>query len=224
MRRIILSLLAITPTLCGALPVSLQQIPITYLPYTITTPGNYYLATDLVATLTLDPTNESNGISIVHPATGNITLDLRGHKITEASTNTEFWAIQVREAAYTVGRGSVLIENGTLSGFPYAMLDAANNVTVNNMTFVSISIKGSGQELQVDGAQNTTVENCLFTGPTDCAIYERNNVPVAHNAFINNRFANQFLQFGLVGQNMLIDGSSNSNLVPMATTIPLIEN
>jgi hypothetical protein len=103
--------------------------------------------------------------------------------------------------------GSVIAENGTLSGFPYAFRAMfSNHVTINNLTINSISENGYGRAMNLSEDQYLTVKNCFFTGPTDYAIYEGSDLSPAHNVFLNNRFGNEvgypmLITYGAVGVN-----------------------
>jgi Right handed beta helix region len=202
MKRLAITLLTLAVASIGGQAAS---IPITYVPYTITAPGSYYLATDLVVVAT-----NTQAIIINQPASGNITLDMRGHQI----------SVPIADLNYAIGIsgglgnsvGSVVIQNGTLLGFENGIdVEFTNHVTVNNLTISSRSANGNGRAINISQSQNLTVENCSFIGATDCGIFELSNVPTPHNVFLNLRFA------GTVGKQILMVNFGSS-------VIPLLEN
>ncbi len=79
---------------------------ITSLPYTITTPGFYYLAKDLTMTASFGP--PASGITV---NADNVTIDLMGFSLVcSGSGDTSGIGIS--------GRKNVEVRNGTVSGFP----------------------------------------------------------------------------------------------------------
>ena len=75
---------------------------ITSLPYTISTPGSYYLGGNLTYA------GDSDGITV---NADNVTLDLMGFTLAYTGTGTTYYGI------YMQGRKNVEIRNGTVRGW-----------------------------------------------------------------------------------------------------------
>ena len=183
-----------------------QQVPITYLPVTITSPGYYYLVTDLVSTVG----SLNKAIGIAQQASGDITLDLRGHTITNTAPSPAFEAITVDGEGTPGGavlKGTVTIENGTLSGFGDTLLIlTSSNVIVNNVKFNANPGLINTFGIQVTGSHNVVIANCSFAGPWTTGIREYNELAVSHNSYLNNAF----------------DGKLNNNFVTQNVAFPSV--
>jgi hypothetical protein len=180
------------PTLVGA------QIPITYLPYTISAPGTYVLKTDLVA-----PPN-GYGILITQPLGGTV-LDLKGHTI-YCSGDSSYGII----AKMNGGTGyveTVTIQNGTLSVSAYG-LEVTNttknsSLVVQNMTFLNNS--SNANDVQLWAANGALLKNCKFVGAGQTGILDANSL------------------FGNSYTNMSFDGKLNVNISEEGSS-PLMMN
>ncbi len=131
----------------GPTMLTLSQIeprtPISSVPYTISSPGSYYVTTNLTV-----PTSES-GIFI---SANNVTLDLNGFTLT--GINQLFDAIQADSA-----QTNIVIRNGSINNW-------ANGVVINSGSNLSVehiavsSVGGYGILLGGSGA----VRDCMVQG------------------------------------------------------------
>ena len=124
---------------------------ITSLPYTITSPGFYYL------TGNLSYSGSSNGITV---NSDDVTLDFMGFSLNGPGSSTSFNGI------FMNGRKNVEIRNGTLSGWgdgifensPSSLRHRVINMRVENATF-GIELNGVGSQIR-----GCTVGDCSGTG------------------------------------------------------------
>src|SRR5215208_38709 len=80
-------------------------ITITGLPFTITTPGSYVLASNLKSS--------GHGITV---AADNVTIDLKGHTISGSqAAGNEFYGIS------SFGHDDITVRNGRVEGFSYGV-------------------------------------------------------------------------------------------------------
>jgi hypothetical protein len=113
-----------------------QQIPVSYLPYTINAPGDYYLTTDLVV----------NGASVqcqitINQTSGNVTLDMKGHNLTGPYNPEGGQDIGILVVCAPTGNGGVLVKNGTIQGFcnGLAIVSSCRNVLLSNVYIENIT-------------------------------------------------------------------------------------
>lgn len=99
-------------------PQSEQCTAITFLPYTISTPGNYCLTADLTTAIT-----SGNAITI---EANSVVLDLRGHKLAgSAGSSSNANGIIAGHRKY------VVVKNGTVRGFFIGVGLLGNTSTAN---------------------------------------------------------------------------------------------
>ena len=111
---------------------------ITSLPYTISTPGFYYLTGNLSYSNIFN-----NGITV---NSDDVTLDLMGFSLSGPGPNSD------GDAIYMSGRKNVEIRNGTLSGWHIGIQEDSNsglrhrviNMRVESMTANGIDLSGRG--------------------------------------------------------------------------------
>jgi hypothetical protein len=109
-RTTILLLTAALTLIMSALAAQAADIQISSLPFNITAPGRYVLASDLTWS---DQTGNSSAITVLFVETGSVVIDLKGHTLTGGNTG-----IVVRGDRNSV---STTIKNGTLKGFQFAI-------------------------------------------------------------------------------------------------------
>lgn len=101
------------------------RIPITSLPYNITTPGSYYVTTNLAG---------SSGIAI---SSGNVTVDLNGFTLQGMPGSTY--------GVYTLGNVTNLaVRNGIITGWGYNAMDASSFGSVYNAVFEHLTVSTNG--------------------------------------------------------------------------------
>jgi hypothetical protein len=152
---------------------------ITALPFNISAPGTYVLATDLTVT---SPSSGTVAINISIPSflpTGNIILDLGGHTIHGGA----FTGMRVSSTGY------ITIMNGTLDGF----LDGIDvsmgggsfsHLLIDNITFKSTKYTNFG--ITMSKTNGAVVSRCNFIGPMSCGVSDRYST--VGSTFINLNF------------------------------------
>jgi hypothetical protein len=162
MKTILLILAIFTSFANFAVAGQTANIPITYLPFTISAPGTYVLVTDLTCAV--------NGIAITmnQQAVGDIVVNLNGHTLN--GNNNSLGVFFSLNGGVNVG--ALVLKNGTVSGF-YTGTATSNFInTVNshllieNVTFNSTIPKNnvSGVGIQFERVNGAVVSGCKFVG------------------------------------------------------------
>jgi hypothetical protein len=169
------------------------NIPITYLPYTISAPGTYVLNTDLTA-------NPNSYAILIYQPAGNVILDLKGHTL-NMSGDTSYGIIAKMSGG---GPGIVTILNGTISVSAYGLDVQTNpsqqkvtNLIVQNVTFSNNTT--SAEDIYLEQTNGVQVKNCRFVGVGRLGIMDENSV--MGNTFTNLSFD------GKLSVNMMEDGT-----------------
>jgi len=124
-----------------------HRTPISSLPYTINSPGSYYVTTNLTCTPTL------NGITIT---SGNVTLDLGGFSL--VGIPSSHYGIQC------VGTlTNITIANGIVTQCAYTGIDASTSATVFDLTLSHLKVSG-GSSLGITVQGSSLVEDCMVQG------------------------------------------------------------
>lgn len=125
---------------------ALAETPITALPYTISVPGSYYLASNL---------SGNAGITI---SANDVTLDLRGHQLRGA-----FGAkgIHVTPNGSTPRTG-IAIRNGEVRGWTTGGIDAGSCMSCR---FDDLSVSGNGYGLLA--GKSSVIRDAVANGNTD---------------------------------------------------------
>lgn len=131
------------PTMRTLLQIE-PRTPISSLPFSITAPGSYFLATNLIGL------SGTNGVTI---SSSSVTLDLRGFTLTGVPGSLDGIA-----TAGTVT--NVIIENGALSRWGGNDLNADSVVCGQ---FLQLNVTGSGLD-GLDVGQNSLVRQCTACG------------------------------------------------------------
>jgi hypothetical protein len=137
-----------------------DRIRIDSLPYTITTPGSYYVVADLTGTV---------GISI---ATSHVTLDLNGYSIRGlAGNNSEGIKVTAALTNIAIRNGGIVnwgregIKGGLASNSSFTSLHIVANgldglVTGNN-NFIYGVVAGNNTFDGIDAGESNTVSHCI---------------------------------------------------------------
>ena len=125
-----------------------KRTPISSIPFTITQPGSYYLASNLSTALAVD------GISI---DAKNVTIDLNGFRMTGFGAGLA--AIKVTNT--TVNTETLVVKNGTIDGWQTAV--GGNSDEILGGTIEGLQIKG-GWGIVLNQAKNFTVKECSLDG------------------------------------------------------------
>ena len=183
MKTSLILLLAILASFTAASSKA-ATITINALPFTITTPGTYVLATDLTMTSAW-PGAVAIYISVRSSVpngpvpTGNTILDLGGHTIHGGA----FIGVRVDSTAY------ISVINGTLDGFSDG-IDISmgggtfSHLLIDNITFKSTKNNTSG--ITMTKTNGAVVSRCNFIGPMLCGIYD--HYSTIGSTFINLNF------------------------------------
>ena len=138
------------------------NIPITYLPFNISTPGTYVLKSNMTY-------NNWNPIGpVVTPPitvsgvlTGPIVIDFKGFTITGTHNDVGIEAVRITSASSYPNNFPVTVQNGTVYLFVGGVsAKSTGNVTVKNMT-----ISACGWGISFTDVFNSTVKNVDIVGP-----------------------------------------------------------
>jgi hypothetical protein len=155
------------------------NIPITYLPFTITAPGTYVLATDLTS-----KKPNSFAISMYKPV-GSVVLDLNGHTLHAAPAPF----VEANTASYGVlvhldggAAGGITIRNGTLEGFAYGFetstvtANKGSDLLIQNVTFKNDYPSSKNSEsIHLVAANSAIITGCSFVGRGRVGILDEKN-------------------------------------------------
>jgi hypothetical protein len=118
------------------------RIPISSLPFTISSPGSYYLTANLVGT---------NGLSGIIISNNNVTLDLNGFAMLGASGS--LYAV-----AFANSQTNVVVRNGTISGWRMGVHETIGNS--RNLVLEGLAIFGCATDgMLIDSM--AVVRNCV---------------------------------------------------------------
>jgi hypothetical protein len=133
---------------------SLDQVearfPISSAPYTITSPGSYYLTTNLTV----------SGGTVINIGTNDVTLDLNGFTISSTSANPSGFGIQLGLAG---GNSDITIVNGHISGGSTTNFNdgIAYNALPFNIRVANVSVTGCRfYGLDVGTGNSSVIESC----------------------------------------------------------------
>ena len=142
---------------------------ITSLPYTIASPGFYYITQDLSI-------SNANGINIT---ADNVTLDLMGFSLMGAGVSSGFHGV------YMGGRTNVEIRNGTIRNFGASGITdlgpLARGHRIINMRILNNKLHGIG----IDGSGHL-IERCTVIGNENFGIWVNRACTVIGNISNNN--------------------------------------
>jgi hypothetical protein len=167
-RRVFLAALG----LISALPASAANIKITSLPFNITQPGTYVLASNLVfpsgaGTGAVNSSGTGTGaINISVNLPGPVVVNFKGYSITDsAAQNGDFGVVISGTGPST---SAITVENGSLNGFYFdCLVEPSNGTLLNNITLDNLAISNtpsqSGAGVNLIYAQDVVVTNCSFT-------------------------------------------------------------
>jgi hypothetical protein len=154
------------------------NIPITYLPFTINSPGTYVLQKDLTANA------NSFAISMAKPV-GAIVLDLNGHTLhaipvpfPQLNTTSHGILVHLNGGA----AGGITIRNGTLEGFAYGIEtssitpDKNSDLLIQNVTFKNdLTSSVNSVAIHLVLADSATISGCKFVGAGHTEILDEMN-------------------------------------------------
>ena len=138
---------------------------ITYLPYPITAPGTYVLASDLTFT---NPNPATTGVTAITVATnlsGPVIIDLKGHTLTGPGTVSVGVGIGFYAGTATTTNLGMTVRNGTIKNFTRGVNAIVggvylSNINVNHVSFFTAVISGSNDNAGV------IIDYCNDSSPT----------------------------------------------------------
>jgi parallel beta-helix repeat protein len=135
------------------------RTPISSIPYTITTPGSYYVTSNLTA-----PTNGDYGIMI---GCGDVTIDLNGFTIQPTAPGNTGCGILVT-GTYT----NIVVRNGTVTGWGLNGIDAWSYGYPRNMLFEKITVSGN-TDYGIFSEAGSVIRDCLAIDNGDSGFYSQ---------------------------------------------------
>jgi len=130
------------------------RTPISTLPYTISAPGSYYVATNLIATI------NNAGLTI---SSGNVTVDLNGFTLNGAKTGSTGVYVS---GSYT----NIAIRNGILTSWNNTGIDAYTAGFPRQVRLENLSVFGTGGT-GIFAEADTIIRNCQLMGNGGDGIY-----------------------------------------------------
>lgn len=184
------------------------RIPVTNAPFTIATPGSYYLTGDLIVT------GATDGVIINAP---NVSLDLNGFSI--RGTTSGYWGLFVS----TISINSA-IRNGSISGWRRG---SYGGVTVDAPGALLDNLILSGNDIGLRAARSARLRDCVavsnrigFDVGADCVIRDsaalansshgiiaRTNSTIISSAASGNGGYGVYLVFGSLAQFVTANGN-----------------
>jgi hypothetical protein len=127
---------------------------ITSVPYTISSPGFYYLSQNLTY----------NGAgNAIYISADDVTLDLMGFRLTNSGAQGSTCGIY-----YMSGRTNVEVRNGTVSGFSSGFLD--NGVAANKHRVINVRVTNNTNGIWFYG-NNHLIKNCSASNNTGTGLF-----------------------------------------------------
>lgn len=160
----------------SAIAAYAADVVISAVPYTITAPGNYVLASNLTCTV------NQPAITINVTLPGKVVLDLRGFTISGFGT---IGSTQTASGVYLYNptNSYISIKNGIIQGF-YCGVCAytCNNIHVDHLTFT-----GTGNTNALfEYVNGSSISDCTFAGTAGAGILDISST--TGNSYSNNLF------------------------------------
>jgi nitrous oxidase accessory protein NosD len=208
MIRTSIFLTAALSLIMSALTAQSANIPISYLPFTISTPGTYVLTENFNYT-------GSTAINITGPFSGPVVLNLKGHTINGVSRGTYSTGIAVSGNGPNIS--SITIENGTITNFGIGVSAVPSNayagggptnffssISINNLVVsYALTPADTGACVFFTDVNLSTISNCTFSS-ADYGI--RDFQSAGGNRYNNISFSNAgypLVAYGLNGKDVL---------------------
>ena len=158
----------------SAFTVQATPVLITALPFNITAPGTYLVASNL------NLSSDQNGITIIVPKAGPVVLDLQGFTLSGLATRTGYSGVAINNPTGS----SIAVRNGTIQAWTYGVsATACSNVHFKNITFIG---QNDLCEAVFNGVSSSSVNYCAFTGSAQYAILDESTT--TGNSYANNTF------------------------------------
>jgi hypothetical protein len=193
----------------STLPQVEPRVPIDHVPFTISTPGSYFLTRDVSG-----PANTGNGITI---ASDDVTLDLNGFSVVGTSADTS----QVHGFGINASLNpahNIVIRNGVVRDWNYGVVgDNAHQSRIESIRALNNKwdgIRGGPDTAITDSSSASngeygivsfggTIQRCEVDGNTSAGIHVTDNSVVKDNSVHNSLFD------GIdVANNAVVEGNS----------------
>jgi hypothetical protein len=181
------------------------------LPFTVTHPGTYVLASDLTYT----NTNPANGVTAIIVPTnlaGPVIIDFKGHTLTGPGTVSVGVGIGFYAGSPNTTNLGITVRNGTIKNFTRGVNAIVggvylSNINVNHVSFFTAVIPGSNDDagIIIDGCNDSSVTNCTFN-VGDVGISDQ--FSQGGNHYSNDTFLNVFECLKIIGQGAIHAGES----------------
>jgi len=221
-RNVVLSIVAAASALlpvAGAYAFETAQgvvaTPITSLPWVISTPGNYYLPTDLT-------TSAAAGAAITI-TTSQVYLDLNGRTLKDATpTNFAF-------GVFVFNQVDVTIQNGDIDGFYIGVFLSPNSTDVNAKNTVdNLRLNGNGIGVFSLSGTSNWVKHCIIDGGDIGILFSQDSGSRAEDNILENQKASEEFgqgialmsmgSLGVVFDNNVVEKGSNALGMVMSGT------
>lgn len=135
------------------------RTPISSIPYTVSTPGSYYVISNLTAT--------TSGVYGIIISCGDVTIDLNGFTIQPAAPGNDGAGILVT-GTFT----NIVVRNGTVTGWGLSGIDAWSYGYPRNMLFEKITVSGNTDN-GIYSEAGSIIRDCLAIGNGGSGFYSQ---------------------------------------------------
>ena len=154
--------------LMSAISAQAADIVISAVPYNITQPGTYVLASNVVFTA-----GYGNAVTINVAKAGSVVLNLKGFTI----NSTGVYGGTGIGISNPTG-SNITVENGTIQGEFGLRAINSNNVHITRIIFEANGVS-------FDSVSSSSISDCVFAGGSDCIIDQGTT---SGNSYTNNSF------------------------------------
>jgi len=177
-----LGLLPVASTLAFETAQGVVATPITSLPFTISTSGNYYLPANLTTSAVAGP-----AITIV---ASEVVLDLNGRTLSNSVKSNFAYGVLV------FNQVDVTIQNGDVDGFYIGVFLSPNSTDTNAKNTVdNLRLNGDGIGVMSLSGTSNWVKNCIIDGGDVGIMFSQDAGSRAQNNILENQAATE--EFGL---------------------------
>jgi hypothetical protein len=164
--------------------VSVGATAITSVPFTISTSGNYYLASNIT-------TSAFSGAAITIAAS-EVVLDLNGRTLAN-STSTNF-----AYGVFVFNQVDVTVQNGDIDGFYFGVFFSPNSTDANAKNTAS-NLRLNGNAIGVISLSGTSnwVKDCIIDGGDVGILFNQDSGSRAENNILENQKASEEFNEGI---------------------------
>jgi len=220
-RHVVLSLIAAGLTLLPVVTKAFETAqgvtatPITSIPFTITTPGNYYLPADL--------TGSAAAGAAITIAASQVYLDLNGRTVKDITpTNFAFGILVFNQV-------DVTIQNGDIDGYYIGVFFSPNSSDVNaKNTAKNLRLNNDGIGVFSLSGTSNLVKDCIIDGGDIGILFSQDSGSRAEDNILENQKASEEFgqgialmsmgSLGVVFDNNVVEKGSNALGMVMSGT------